>query len=160
MSWTKLQVVQKAFEEFGLAQYVFDLPAEQLKSAAERLDTMMANWEAIGIHVGYNMADSPENCRLDEDVGVPPYAIDAMYLNLAVGLAPTVGKSVSPETKIRAKQALNNVIAVNVEFMERDLPATMPLGAGVKSWRSYGGAFVRKRSPGLAVSTEHQLVLE
>ena len=48
MGWTKRQFVAQAFEEIGLASYVFDLTPEQLQSALRRLDTMMAAWNALG----------------------------------------------------------------------------------------------------------------
>ena len=34
MSWTKRQYIVDAFEEIGLASYVYDLQPEQLQSAA------------------------------------------------------------------------------------------------------------------------------
>ena len=40
MGWTKRQFVTQAFEEIGLASYVFDLTPEQLQSALRRLDAM------------------------------------------------------------------------------------------------------------------------
>lgn len=53
MGWTKRQFVTQAFEEIGLASYVFDLTPEQLDSALRRLDTMIASWNALGIRLGY-----------------------------------------------------------------------------------------------------------
>ena len=32
MAWTKRQIVTQAFEEIGLASYVFDLEPEQLRA--------------------------------------------------------------------------------------------------------------------------------
>ena len=42
MGWTKQQLVEQAFEEIGMANYVFDLQVEQLQSAMYQLDAMMA----------------------------------------------------------------------------------------------------------------------
>mgnify|MGYP003525752305 CR=1 FL=1 len=55
MGWTKRQFVTQAFEEIGLAAYVFDLTPEQLQSALRRLDSMMASWNAKGIRLGYQI---------------------------------------------------------------------------------------------------------
>jgi hypothetical protein len=52
MSYSKRQFVEAAFEEIGLASYVFDLQPEQIDSACRRLDTMMAQWNAVGIRLG------------------------------------------------------------------------------------------------------------
>jgi hypothetical protein len=53
MGYTKRQFISAAFEEIGLASYVFDLQPEQLQSALRRLDAMMADWNAKGIRLGY-----------------------------------------------------------------------------------------------------------
>jgi hypothetical protein len=53
MSYTKRQFVTAAFEEIGLASYVFDLTNDELTSACKRLDAMMADWNAKGIRLSY-----------------------------------------------------------------------------------------------------------
>ena len=53
MGYKKRQFISAAFEEIGLASYVFDLQPEQLQSALRRLDAMMADWNAKGIRLGY-----------------------------------------------------------------------------------------------------------
>ena len=55
MGWTKRQFIEQAFEEIGLAAYVFDLTPEQLQSALRRLDAMMAGWNTNGIRIGWPM---------------------------------------------------------------------------------------------------------
>ena len=44
--WTKREFITQAFEEIGLAAYVFDLTPEQLNSALRRLDAMVGGWAA------------------------------------------------------------------------------------------------------------------
>ena len=51
MGWTKRQYIEQAFEEVGLAAYVFDLTPEQLQSALRKLDAMMAEWNAKGLRL-------------------------------------------------------------------------------------------------------------
>jgi hypothetical protein len=46
MGWTKRQFITQAFEEIGLAAYVFDLTTEQLQSALRRMDAMVAGWNS------------------------------------------------------------------------------------------------------------------
>ena len=38
MSYSKRQIVEQAFEELGLATYVFDMTPDQFDSALKRLD--------------------------------------------------------------------------------------------------------------------------
>jgi hypothetical protein len=45
MGYKKRQFISAAFEEIGLASYVFDLQPEQLESALRRLDAMIADFE-------------------------------------------------------------------------------------------------------------------
>ena len=74
MGYTKRQFISAAFEEIGLASYVFDLQPEQLESALRRLDAMMADWNAKGIRLGYPLPSSPQDSSLDEETLVPDSA--------------------------------------------------------------------------------------
>ncbi len=138
MSWTKRQLVAAAFEEIGVANYVFDLDAEQIEGALRRLDSMLATWNGRGVRIGYALATDPAQSDLDQPAGVPDYATEAIYTNLAVRLAPTIGKVVSPDTKATAKAAYNallsRVVAENVR--EQQFPNTLPAGQGNKPWRT------------------------
>ena len=48
MGWTKRQLLSQAYEEIGLANYVFDIQPEQEMSALRRLDAMVQSWEQEG----------------------------------------------------------------------------------------------------------------
>lgn len=136
MGWTKRQFVTQAFEEIGLASYVFDLTPEQLQSALRRLDSMMASWNAKGIRLGYPIPSSPQNGDLDEETNVPDSANEAIYLNLATRIAPGFGKTVAVETKASAKMAYDTLLSRAAMPPEQQLPGTMPAGAGNKPWRA------------------------
>ena len=139
MGWTKRQFVEQAFEEIGLAAYVFDLTPDQMQSALRRLDAMVAGWNATGIRIGWPMPSSPMNSDIDVDTAVPDSANEAIYLNLALSLAPSFGKVVSPETKINANSARNNLLNHTLApTPECQFPGTLPLGAGAKPWRGSG----------------------
>lgn len=134
MGWTKRQFITQAFEEIGLASYVFDIQSDQLESALRRLDSMMATWNGKGIRLGYPIPASPENSDLDEETNVPDAANEAIYLNLGVRIAPAFGKTVPLETKKAAKEAYDGLIAKAVQPREMQFPGTLPLGAGNKGW--------------------------
>ena len=136
MGWTKRQFVLQAFEEIGLASYVYDLEPEQLQSAMKRLDSMMATWNGRGTRLGYPVPSSPESGDLDTETEVADHANEAIYLNLAVRIAPTVGKDISIETRGAARDAYNVVLQRAVMPREKQLPSTMPAGAGNKPWRN------------------------
>jgi len=134
MGWTKRQFVTQAFEEIGLAAYVFDLNPEQLQSGLRRLDSMMATWNAKGIRLGYPLPSSPQDSDLDEQTNVPDSSNEAIYLNLAIRIAPSFGKTPSVDTKATAKAAYDNLLSIAAMPMEMQLPGTLPVGAGNKPW--------------------------
>lgn len=143
MSWTKRQFVTQAFEEIGLASYVFDLTPEQLDSALRRMDAMVAGWNANGVRIAYPLSTSPNTTNLDADSGVPDYCNEAIYLGLAVRLAASFGKVVSPETKMFADMAYNNMTnQATLPIAERQMSREMPRGQGTKPWRNFNNPFV------------------
>ena len=144
MGYSKRQFVTAAFDEIGLASYVFDLQPEQLQSALNRLDAMMAEWNGKGIRLGYPLPGSPQYSDLDEPSEVPDSANEAIYTNLALKIAPSYGKQVMLETKISAKMAYNTLLSRATTPTEMQLPGTMPAGAGNKPWRNYDNPFLQR----------------
>lgn len=107
---TKRDLINAAHAELGLQDYVFDVPTEQMQLALRRLDGMMAEWDGMGLRLGYLIPGSVEGGDLDTEAGVPDRAWEAIALNLAVRLAPQFGKQVAAETKAAAKSALNMLL--------------------------------------------------
>lgn len=136
MSWNKRQFIEAAFAEIGIASYNFDLSAEMLAEGMKRLDSMMAAWNAKGMRLGYPIPSSPSQGSLDDDTYIPDSANEAVYQNLAIKIAPMVGKQVSPDLKQSAAMAYNIMLAKNMEIPERQLSVTIPAGAGNK-WRRF-----------------------
>ena len=130
--WTKRQIIEQAFEEIGLASYVFDLTADQLQSALRRLDLMVASWQARNIQIGYPLPASPENSNIDGEIQTSLNNNEALVLNLAVRLAPAYGKSLSPDTKATAKLLYDQLLIEAAMPYEQQFVRTLPLGAGFK----------------------------
>jgi len=139
MGYTKREIIELAFEEIGLAAYVFDLQPQQITGALRRLDTMMATWNGKGIRLGYPLPSSPGMSDPDQDCDVPDAAFEAMGLGLAVRIAPGYGKTVSPDTKASARSAYTQLMAQSAKPMEMQLDRySIPSGAGNKGWRGDG----------------------
>ena len=134
MGYSKRQYVEAAFEEIGMANYVFDLQPEQLESAMRRLDAMMAEWNAKGIRLGYPMPSSPQQSDLDEQTYVPDSANQAIITNLAMRIAPGYGKQVMAGTMATAKSSYNTILSKATFPTEKQFPDTLPSGAGNKPW--------------------------
>lgn len=142
MSWTKRQLVVQAFEEIGLAAYVFDLTPDQLASALRRLDAMVAGWAANGIRIAYPLPSSPQNSDINADTGTPDWCNEALYLGLALRLAPAFGKAISPETRMLAAKAYSNLLnQASVLTHQRQAPQNLPRGQGTKPWRNFNDPF-------------------
>jgi hypothetical protein len=130
--WTKRQIIEQAFEEIGLASYVFAITADQLQSALRRLDLMVASWQARNIQIGYPLPASPENSNIDDEIQTSLNNNEALVLNLAVRLAPAYGKSLSPDTKATAKLLYDQLLIEAAMPYEQQFVRTLPLGAGFK----------------------------
>lgn len=135
MSWSKRQFVMQAFEEAGYASYAYDLQPEQLQAGLRRLEAMMGTWNGRGIRLSYPLTSNPDAAELDVVTNVPDSSNEAIYTNLAIRIAPIVGKTVSPETKQAARSSYMELLSRFAMPQEQQLPSTMPAGAGNKPWR-------------------------
>ena len=158
MGWTKRDLIIEAYTEIGMANYVFDLEPEQFQTACRKMDTMVASWPDINI--GYASSDSPSTADINVDSGVPAYANAAIYLNRALALAPTVGKTPSAITVMSAKKAyLEMLKAAMPKTIEYQMPSTLPRGAGQKPWRSNGSPFMDAPTDPLETGPDGELDL-
>lgn len=135
MSWTKQQIIEQAFSEIGYGTYAYDLEPEQMAMALHRLDSMVAAWNVKGIAIGYPVHGTQATSDASEDSNLPVEAIEAVYTNLAVRLAPTVGKQLMPETRTNAAMLYRNLLQRTATPSQKQFPQTMPRGAGNKPWR-------------------------
>jgi len=158
MSWSKRQFVEAAFAEIGYASYVYDLQPEQLDLALRRMDTMMATWNGKGIRVGYPIPISPENSSLDEETNVPDSANEAIITNLAVRIAPSIGKSIPTETRATARAGYVVLLQRASLPPEQQFPSMFPAGAGNKPWRN-DTAFLDPPTDALLVGRDSPLEL-
>lgn len=132
MATTKRELIEQAYGEMGLAGYFFDIQPEELAAARKRLDRMMAQWESIGIYLGYSMPSNPDDSDLDEDSGLQDGAVDTVATNLCVLLAPSKGKTLSIDTKVAAKNGYNRLLAAKAVIPQKQYPGNLPMGAGNK----------------------------
>jgi hypothetical protein len=138
MGWSKQQIVGHAFTQLGLASYFFNITPQELQDAVQRLDAMIASWDAQGIKISYNLSSLPQNSSLNTDSGLPDIANEAVFLSLAIALAPSYGVPVSMETKVAARQAYNAMLTTLVKVPRMQYRRGMPAGSGNKPfWYSY-----------------------
>lgn len=143
MGWTKRQFIDAAFAEIGLSVYTFDMQPEQYQAALVRLDTMLAEWNARGIRIGYPLPVSPQQSDLDEQTGVPDMANEAILTNLAVRIAAGYGKQLMPQTLTTARSSWNALYGRTAQSPQMQYPSTLPAGAGNKQWNQFYSPFMR-----------------
>jgi len=142
MSWTKKQLIEQAFEEIGISNYIYDLTPEQLQSALNKMDAMVASWETKGVRINYPMSNNPMSADINSNSCVPSYAHEAIYLNLALRIAPSFGKVLPQETKQSAHEAYSNLLSKNVQVIQRSLTPDLPAGQGNKPWRGGDNVYI------------------
>lgn len=122
---TKRELLGQALEELGMAEYIFDATPEELQSGLTRLNRIAAQWDGKRIRVGFNLGGG-----LDAESGIPDTAENCFALNLAVQWGPSFGKLVSMETKVAAKNALNDLMVANLTIPQVPNPSGLPRGTG------------------------------
>ena len=132
MGYTKGELVQSALNEIGIADYDFDVGAEQVESAMRRLDSMIAMWDNKGIKLGYPVSTQANDSSVRQDSNIPDNAVEAVITNLAVRIAPSYGKIVFPDTKMVAKESLD-VLYKQFAMADEMQLGSMPIGAGYKN---------------------------
>jgi len=132
--WTKGQLVRESYGELSLAGFEFELTPDEIQMACRRLDAMMATWDGQGIRLGYAATSDPKSVDPDTDSGLPDWAVEAVYMNLAMKVAAAYGKTPMRTTAVSAKQGYDMLLsrAVSQNTVRQQFPGTLPRGAGNK----------------------------
>lgn len=165
MSWTKREFILAAFEELGLSDANYNLQDSQLKTALKRLDSMMANWNGKGVRLSYPLSSSPSSdvkldTHLDTDTTVPDVANEAIYTNLAVRMASSFGKQVSPDLKVSARDAYRTLLASNAYPVQEKQLSPLPKGAGYKTHIDNTNRFLLPQENYIDVGSDGELDLQ
>lgn len=144
MSWTKGQIVDQAFAELALAAYVFDLTPEERQAACVRLDAMMATWAAQGTVLPYSLAMTPDGADLDAESNLPLWAVEAVYMHLALRTAASKGKAAPQTLKAAASLAMAAVETrlAHDDLEEQQFRSGTPRGQGSKPYRAVTSPFI------------------
>lgn len=141
---TRRDIIYQAYGELGLAEYNFDISPEELGTARRRLDSMMAQWETI-VSIGYYMPSNPDDSDVDDETNLAQGVVDAAALNLAIQLAPGLGKTPSALTMVGAKNGKNAVLAQYAVIPRKQYSGNLPVGSGNKPLPGWNGYFRPKK---------------
>lgn len=124
MSLTRRQLLTRAYRCLGVSNE-FDVSPDELTTGVEDMNMLMAAWTGRNIRIGYRPGTG-----LDDQTGIPDVAEGAVAMNLALRLAPSIGKAPSPDLKRDARLAYLALLTNKVRLTPVQLPQEMPLGAG------------------------------
>lgn len=91
----KRDIIDQAYIEMQINSLSSSPTSEEMSIALRKLESMMLAWTNKGLNLGYIKAErfsNPELEELDEDSGISDADYEAVYINLAVKLAPTYGQ--------------------------------------------------------------------
>lgn len=141
MAWTKRQLIDQAFGELAVKGQAYDIEPEEYELALGRMDSMVATWETKNIRIGYAFGTD-----IEVDSGIPDGAAEAVFLGLAVRIAPGFGKQLLPDTRAAAGAAYNALLIEAATPRQQQLSNTVPRGQGTKPWRTYNRPYLPRPS--------------
>lgn len=122
---TMREVVEDAMEDITVKKAEIALTDDELQSGIRRLNDMLAQWNELGIIVGYNPVTNG-----DDVLELEPSAIAAAKAKLAIKLAPSYSKPITSALAENAREAMDMLAAANAHIGEIAYPDTLPIGSG------------------------------
>jgi hypothetical protein len=130
MTTTKKEIIDAAYEEIGLAGYVFDITPDEYTGALNRLNRFGAELDAMGVRFGYQIPTTAQASTINDPSGIPDWAEEGVITNLAVRLARTIGRQIAPDLAKRARESYKVLTLGTVDLNQMQMPRTMPIGMG------------------------------
>jgi hypothetical protein len=122
---TALQIVSAAAEKLGVKTAEIPLEADDFRVFLGELNDMLMEWSDLGITPRFlELTDRNDTVEIDRD------AVGAVKANLAMRLAPTFGRVVSPALVASARDTKDRLLASVVTIGEVAYPDSLPMGSG------------------------------
>ena len=138
-SFTKIDIVNDAYSQMRISGITVDPTPEDVALAVDRLDDMMAEFNARNVCINYEFEENP-NPITKHGVGREHHLM--MAANLAMWLLQDFGKDIPPSlyaVASRTYDTTSSVVAVK-NLREVQQPSRMPRGTGTRRfnrWRRY-----------------------
>lgn len=135
----KRAIIELAYEEISLSEYEFDTTPEEMASGLRKLDALMAELNGPGnaLIIPYNFPPGIGQGDLDDESYIPDFGVAAIAIQLAVRIAPAIGKTMSAESRRTLQYGMNALRAATAYIPDRQLPAGTIRGAGAKPWATW-----------------------
>jgi len=138
----KRTLIEMAFNKCTMAGYEFGRTAEEVNDAQRELNAMM--FEHPFSALGFVQPDYGDG-NPDELSGIPNDTISAVAFELALRLAPNMGKSLSPEATVARQKSMALLHAKAATIPTMPYQSHTVRGAGAKS--PLGGPFIEEVAP-------------
>ena len=143
----KGDLVQGAYEQLKIWGLTVSAVPEETQLALKRLNGMLLHWESKGIYLGWVVGDDSPN----DESGLPDWAQEAVFTNLALKLMPAYGKT---PTQLDVMQARESLLAISLsDFSNMEYPDTMPVGAGNQRYGYSSRRFFVESDPDAGVQS-------
>lgn len=131
---TTIQIVDGAAEEIGVKTAETPLEAEDYQMILNRLNDLGAEWADIGLTPAFT-----EVFNSTDVVNIDRNAVSAFKLALAIRIAPTFERIVTPALAAIAEDALTRLRASTSYIGPVAYPDTLPVGSGNECGAQFNG---------------------
>lgn len=128
MSITKGELVIRALKMLGVVDSITSPDPAEIADGLETLDAMVAEWENHGIRLGYQLTSDGVPVDPGDESGLADKHVMGVAANLAVNMAPLIGREAQPTIRSRAKLFYEGLLSV--ELIQRQSDPMMPTGTG------------------------------
>ena len=122
---TARQVVNRAAEEIGVKTAEAELEPADAQVIFDRMNDILIEWADTGLTPAF-----VEVFSLDDEIGVDRHAIGAASYALAMRIAPSFQRLVTPDLRDSANTTLQALERSVVHIGDIALPDTLPVGSG------------------------------
>lgn len=126
---TVAQIIKYALQEIITQASEAPLEPDEYQDCIFALNTMMAEYDASGIHLGFTEVTS-----LGNTITVPAGAISGIVSNLGLRVAPQFQGVVSQELMKKASEGYKTMCKLGVTIEPTQFGGLMPLGSGNERW--------------------------
>lgn len=140
---SKRSLIELAFDDCGMAGYVFERTPEEYTQGLRKLNAMMAEWPFN--LTGYYQPDLADGDGQDES-GIDPKYTQAVATCLAYRMAPGFGKTLSSELMAAKARSLAYLTSEVSTIANMAFPSGTLRGSG-NNWRQYESPFINEGGP-------------
>ena len=140
---TKGDIAAQAFQHLRISGLTNEATPRDTQLALQTLESMLLAWTNKGLNLSWNKSDDFTNPEPQEDSGISDADYEAIYVNLAVKLAPAFGK---PPTQLDsfARELYSGLFSTVLPTQQNN--QYMPLGSGSRHG-AYAPAYQEGNEP-------------